>query len=531
MSRGAAISRRRNDGPPASTHLPAPGRSGPALGRRQFLGGTVGLAGLAALAACAGPAAGDPTAPILPTNALVQAAEARRTGAAAKVHPVSLTARPGRIDLGGPVVDTWAYGETVPGQLVRLPAGDRLAATVTNALPDPTTVHWHGIALRNDMDGVPGLTQTAIAPKGSMTYEFTVPHPGTYMLHSHVGTQLDRGLYAPMVVDDPAEPLVYDAEHVVVLDDWVDGTGRTPDTVLTSLKAGGTAGMGGMAMPGMGSMPMPGGSPAAALLGGDAGDVQYPYYLINGRVATAPASVTFPPGTRLRLRLINVGGDTAFRVALGGHRMTVVHSDGFPVQPVQTDALLIGMGERIDVLVTLADGVFPLTALAEGKDASALEIIRTGGGSAPTAATRPGELDGRVIGALSLNAVDSVFLPDRKPDRTLPLALGGTMADYRWTVNDRVYSERRDLRVRPGEVVRLTMTNATTMFHPVHLHGHTFQVRSPGGRGPRKDTVMVLPGGTVTADLVADNPGQWLVHCHNVYHAEAGMMTALSYVT
>ncbi len=442
------------------------------------------------------------------------------------MHPVVLTAQPASIDLGGPVVETWAYGEAVPGPLVRLPAGDRLVATVTNALPDPTSVHWHGIALRNDMDGVPGLTQKAIAAGRSMKYEFTAPDPGTYMFHSHVGTQLDRGLYAPLIVDDPAEPLVYDAEHVVVLDDWLDGTGRTPDSVLKELQAGGMD-MGGMDMDGMSAG---GDSPLSPLLGGDAGDVQYPYYLINGRVATAPNTVTFTPGTRLRLRIINVGSDTAFRVALGGHRLSVVHSDGFPVRPVDTDAVLIGMGERIDVLVTLADGAFPLIALAEGKNASGLEVIRTGSGAAPTADTYPRELAGQVTGALMLEAADDAFLAERRPDRTHDLVLGGSMSDYQWTINDRVYSDRKDLQVRPGEVVRLKMTNSTMMFHPMHLHGHTFQVRSATGRGPRKDTVMVLPGETITADLVADNPGQWLVHCHNVYHGEAGMMTALAYI-
>ena len=515
------ISKRRGDSPSADDTAGFGLPFERMLDRRQFLGGTVGLLGLAGLAACTSQAAPARVQLIRPTDALVESAEARRTGAATAVHRVDLTARPATIDLGGPVVDTWAYGDAVPGVLVRLPAGDRLTATVTNALPDPTSVHWHGIALRNDMDGVPGLTQKAIAAGGSMTYDFTAPDPGTYMFHSHVGTQLDRGLYAPLIVDDPSEPLAYDAEHIVVLDDWLDGTGRTPNSVLRDLQSGGMD---------MGGMDMGAGAPASPLLGGDAGDVQYPYYLINGRVAAAPNTVTFTPGTRLRLRIINLAGDTAFRVALGGHRMTVVHSDGFPVNPVETDALLIGMGERMDVLVTLAEGVFPLIALAEGKNASALEIIRTGVGAAPTADTRPSELDGQVTGALTLDATEDVFLPERRPDRTHELVLGGNMADYQWTINDRLYSDRRDLRVRPGEVVRLKMTNSTTMFHPMHLHGHTFQVRSATGRGPRKDTVMVLPGETVTADLVADNPGQWLVHCHNVYHGEAGMMTALSYV-
>ena len=248
---------------------------------------------------------------------------------------------------------------------------------VDNQLPADTSIHFHGIALSNDMDGVPGLTQDPIAPGGAFTYEFTAPHPGTYFYHSHSGVQLDRGLYGVVVIDDPAEPGGYDDEWVVVLDDWVDGTGRTPDDVARELgmaasgEGSESAGeMGGMDhgsmedMEGMGDM---GAETMQSDLLGGAGDVNYPYYLVNGRIPTDPVSLTAVPGRRIRLRIVNAGSDTAFRLALGGHRMTVTHSDGFPVTPRETDALLIGMGERFDVLVTLADGVFPLYAAAEGK--------------------------------------------------------------------------------------------------------------------------------------------------------------------
>lgn len=494
------------------------------IGRRAFLGGSLSFLG-AGLAACSGGSSSPAAQPIGPEDPLVQAVETKRTAAGAATVRSDLAARPVRIDLGGVQVDTWAYGETVPGPLLRVAAGDRLAVNVRNDLPAPTTVHWHGIALRNDMDGVPGLTQPAIAVAGSKLYEFTVPDPGTYMFHSHVGTQLDRGLYGPLIVDDPHEALRYDAEHVVVLDDWLDGTGRTPDAQLDTLRSQGMAGMsmGDRSMDARGKL-------ASPLLGGDAGDVTYPYYLINGRVAAAANTVAYKPGTRLRLRFLNVGGDTAFRVALGGHRLTVTHTDGYPVQHVDTDALLIGMGERVDALVTLGDGAFPLVAVAEGKNGAGLEIVRTGTGAAPPATTRPGELNRQVTSALTLAAADDVFIPDRTPDRTHSLALGGDMSGYRWTINGQVYGKNGTLALRQGQRVRLVMRNSTSMFHPMHVHGHTFQLRPGNGRGARKDTVIVLPGQTVTADLIADNPGQWLVHCHNVYHGEAGMMTVLSYV-
>jgi len=292
-----------------------------------------------------------------------------------------LTAQPVTLDLGGQTVSTWAYGDTAPGPLLRVEAGDVLRVDVANQLPDATSVHWHGLALRNDMDGVPGLTQDPIAAGETFRYEFTAPHPGTYFYHPHSGVQMDRGLYGVLVVDDPQEPGEYDAEWIVVLDDWVDGTGRTPDQVLSDLQqAGGDDSMGGMhdmggtGMEGMdhGSMGSMGGMEVmrSPLLGG-AGDITYPYYLLNGRTAADPATLSAKPGQRVRIRFVNAGSDTAFRVAVGGHRMTVTHSDGFPVVPVPTDALLIGMGERFDATVTFGDGVFELVASAEGKQGQA----------------------------------------------------------------------------------------------------------------------------------------------------------------
>jgi len=491
--------------------------------RRQVLAAGGAMATLIALDACT-----SGTKPVTRTIGAsgpeVAAAESRRRAPQARVVAASLLACPVRVDLGGPVVSTWAYGGSVPGRPLRATAGDVLKVTVRNGLPQDTSVHWHGLALRNDMDGVPGVTQEAIRPGASMTYEFALAHPGTYWFHPHVGTQLDRGLYAPLIVDDPREPGRYDAEFTVVLDDWLDGTGRTPDGVLTELRRG----MGGMDM---GDGSMAGMQMARSdALGGDAGDVTYPLHLVNGRVATAPTTLSARPGQRIRLRIVNAGGDTAYRVALGGHRLTVTHTDGFPVRPVTVDALLIGMGERYDVVATVGDGVFPLVAVAEGKNSQGLALVRTGTGRAPDARVRPAQLGGRLLRLDDLRAADAVRLPAKAPDRTHELLLGGDMASYTWKINGKTYDQSSPLPAQSGETVRLRFVNQTTMFHPMHVHGHTFQIRGRSGQdGPRKDTVIVRPQETVTADLVADNPGQWLTHCHNIYHAEAGMMVRLSY--
>ncbi|MFD6799536.1 multicopper oxidase family protein [Streptomyces cyaneofuscatus] len=518
--------------------------------RRAVLGAALAVAGTGVLTACSdGGGHGGAHAPggaqdsgtyVSPGGKEVAAAEkARGSG---PVRKVSLTATRTRLDLGGgTTVASWAYGDRLPGREVRVTAGETLDMTLANHLPQPTSMHWHGLALRNDMDGVPGLTQRAIAPGGDFRYRFAVPHPGTYWFHPHSGVQQDRGLYAPLIVEDPKEPLAYDKEWVVVLDDWVDGVdGSTPDAVLKELSGGMGGGMdhGAHSMSGAEAAEAEdpdGGSPSrmmmgarSELLGGDAGDVAYPYYLVNGRVADDPETFRARAGDRIRLRIINAGGDTAFRVALGGHRLTVTHTDGFPVRHAEGDALLLGMGERYDVLVTAGDGVFPLVALAEGKDAAALAVLRTGSGAAPGASVRPKELDGKLVEAGRLVPDPSVALAGRAPDRTIRMRLTGGMADYDWAFDGQPYDAQQRRPVEAGERVRVVFDNGTAMWHPLHLHGHTFAL---GGNaaGARKDTAIVLPHRSLTVEFDADNPGLWMVHCHNVYHAEAGMMTVLGY--
>lgn len=402
--------------------------------RRGFLVAAGVMAAGGATAAVLARTTGGETAlqKIEPNDGLIGAVERQRRRAGATLKEIELTPMSGAVDLGGRTVDTWSYDGLVPGGEVRVRAGDVLRAVVRNRLPDPTTIHWHGIALRNDMDGVPDLTQPAIAPGADFTYEFTLPDPGTYFFHPHVGTQLDRGLYAPLIVEDRSEPGAYDREFVVVLDDWL-GSRRTPDEVLEKLRegmggmSGGSGGMGGMDMGGGGQFDQ-----SEGRLGSDTGDVRYPMYLINGRPPMDPATLSARLGERLRLRIINAGSDTPFRVALGAHRLTVTHADSFPVQPVDVDAVLLGMGERYDVVVTAAeDGAFPLVAQAEGTAMRALAVVRTGYGAPPMPDARPEELMGRLLALSDLRANPEVALPTREPDRTYTAVLTGGMATYR----------------------------------------------------------------------------------------------------
>ncbi|MEU0056663.1 multicopper oxidase family protein [Streptomyces sp. NPDC006334] len=547
--------------------------------RRTVLGASIAAAGSGALAGCsgtgpdsrsaagpragadrpsaAGPAAGGghaggfvPKGPggyVDPSGPEVLAAEAAR--GSGPVREVRLTAVETALDLGGLTVRSWAYGDTLPGREIRVRAGDILAVTLANHLSEPTTLHSHGLRLRCDMDGVPGLTQYSIRPGADFHYRFAVAYPGTYWLHSHSGMQLDRGLYAPLIVEDPREPLSYDKEWVVVLDDWLDGVnGSTPDAVLSQLRGGRGAPMdmgedlahhhGSGHGPAAGARSSSGGSSGPSrilrhsrsrMLHSPGGHVDYPHYLINGRLPQAPSVFQARPGDRIRLRIINAGGDTAFRVALGGHRMTVTHTDGYPVEHKETDALLLGMAERYDVLVTAQDGVFPLVALAEGKDARALAVLRTGSGGTPGPFVHPDELDGKVVPARRLVPAESVAFSDREPDREMRFRLTGGMEKFDWAIDHQPYSVEQRHAVREGERVRVTVINATDMWHPVHLHGHTFALTGIDAVGTRKDTALVLPHRKLVFDFMADNPGLWMLHCHNQYHSESGMMTVLGY--
>ncbi|MGO8942029.1 MAG: multicopper oxidase family protein [Mycobacterium sp.] len=535
------------------------------LTRRGFI--AAGIAGGFAVAACSQNP--QPASSEAKMEAAIKAAEAARPHSGRTVT-ATLTSQQTDVDLGGVTARTLAFGSTIPGPLIRANIGDELAITVQNRLSEPTSVHWHGIALRNDMDGVEPATPNIHAGQ-DFTYRFSVPNAGTYWAHPHLGVEEDMGLYLPVIVDDPTEPGNYDAEWIVVMDDWTDGVGKSPQQLYDALTSSNKPTMQNMpppasAMPtttpttptttktpkatkgttttgttrtsgtsGTTSTSAAAGAPGEVgtsdLLGGDAGDIAYPYYLINGRIPAAATTLNAKPGQRIRIRFINAGSDTAFRVALSGHSMTVTHTDGFPVVPTEVDALLIGMAERYDVIVTAADGVFPLVAAAEGKNAVARALLVTGSGSQPDPQFRPDELTKRVGTIDMFTATTSVNLGAAEPNLNLPVVLGGDMAKYVWTINGEPYSKTNPLHIRQGQRPIITFDNQTMMYHPIHLHGHTFQLIKPDGSpGARKDTVVVLPKQKIDAALVADNPGLWMLHCHNTYHAYAGMQTRLDYV-
>jgi FtsP/CotA-like multicopper oxidase with cupredoxin domain len=509
------------------------------IGRRRFLqlsglGLSVGALGLAG---CAATSSGTEPAPdfIGPFDPEVRAAEEARRWSG-RTTAVTLTAGLATVDLGGRVVESWALGDTLVGQPIYASPGDRVDATLRNQLAEDTTMHWHGVRIRNDMDGAAPVTQKAVAPGESFDYSFIVPDYGTHWYHSHSGLQGDRGLFGALIVEDPDDATGADADALVILDDWVDGLGTAPETVLAALNPALTGGhMGGGGGP-VGYHPdaiayaeeittQP--HAQSEPLRGMTQHIAYPMHLVNGRPGNDPEPILAKPGQRLRLRIINAAAETPYRFAVAGHELTIIAADGFDVEPKTADAIIIGMAQRYDVLITVKSGQWPVIAQVEGRAAAAAAILRTTDVQ-PTAEALPSsipELSGRLVMESELIPAEHARLAPRDPDRDYRIDLIQAGDRYVWGMAG---PDAGNLYMKPGERVRITMNNTSPMWHPMHTHGHTFAVPQYGGL--RRDTVNVLPGEELAIEFDADNPGEWMFHCHNLYHFDAGMTANLRYV-
>jgi FtsP/CotA-like multicopper oxidase with cupredoxin domain len=461
----------------------------PGVNRRQFLSDSLAAAALLAVPRAA-TAFGDTAT----REFVLTAVEA--------THQVGTTPWP-----------TWTYNGRVPGPEIRVTRGDRVRIRLDNRLPHPTTIHWHGLAVPPAMDGVVGLSQPAVQPGESFTYEFDVTQSGTFFYHSHVGLQLDRGLYGALIVEEPGEDerLRVDREYVLLLDDWLT---VTPEEALASIRGGG------------------------GMMGGEG--PAYAGYLLNGTTDAARLAVT--RGERVRLRLINAASATPFRVGLTGHTFTVTHADGQPVTPIDVSTLVIGMGERYDVIVSATNpGTWPLLVSPSGGAAtvSVGMLVYTGyeRNVAPTFVWPPELRAGRTLRYQDLRAA-SLAEPPRPASLIIPAVLSGGMGGMgmgggttSWTINGQIYPNADPFIVREGARVQIVMTNRSMMPHPMHLHGHTGMLRVPGTSGQEfaKDTVLLNPMDTATLEFTADNPGRWLFHCHNLYHMELGMARVVEY--
>ncbi|MCL6252083.1 copper resistance system multicopper oxidase [Altererythrobacter sp. KTW20L] len=479
---------------------------------------------------------------------------------------------------------------SVPGPLVRLREGQNVRLHVTNTLAEDSSIHWHGLLVPFQYDGVPGVSFPGIRPGETFTYEFPIRQAGTYWWHSHSGLQEQAGHYGPIIID----PLhyhgpAYDRDVVLLLSEFTPTHGHE---IMRKLKVGEHHYNRQMQTLTSGDM-----SAADRLMWGrmrmnprDIADVSAPEYtyLVNGHGPADDLELRFEPGERVRLRVINGSAMTFFNVRIPGVEMVVIEADGQAVTPVPLDEFQIGVAETYDVIVTPGAGAHTIVAEAMDRSGMAVATLTSAPGARgevpplrepvtltmadmgmghgdhadmdhsmrdtsllpPHVGTGPGvdmvapmPVDRMDCPGLGLDTVSHRVLrytdlaaadpnPLRPPERELQIHLTGNMERYMWSFDGREFSAVTDHPIRFGfdERVRVTLVNDTMMAHPIHLHGHFFELvnGADATRQPRKHTLVVQPGGKATFDLTANEPGDWAFHCHLLYHMHAGMMQVVT---
>ncbi len=436
----------------------------------------------------------------------------------------------------GKTIRAMAYNGQIPGPPIRAREGERLRVVLKNSLGEPTTIHWHGVDVPNPMDGVAGVTQKAVQPGETFTYEFEARPAGTRWYHTHADEhrQMDLGLAAPLIIE-PADdaPMAYDREVTLVLDDWATGTGTpVPDTDAGI--AGGSGSMGGMMGGGMGGMMrgMMGGRGMGGMMRG-ADEPAYDLMTINGKAYPATEPLRVKRGERVRLRILNASSEHTHVVRLAGHRWHLTHTDGNPLRAaVEVDAIPIAPAERYDVLL-VADrpGAWWLQCTQPGHAAAGERMVVVYDGHRAKAPVEP-ELGtaGLRLWQYGLGRGRPVLAPPTGGTRTFELTLsGGMMGSAVWTINRKVYPNTDPLRVTKGDRARIVLHNMSMEAHPMHLHGQSFALLAANGTRYAeplvKDVVDVEPHmGSAVIEFTAHNPGDWFFHCHKPMHMKGGMI-------
>jgi len=491
-----------------------------------------------------------------------------------------------------------AVNGTIPGPLVRLREGQQARLHVTNTLAEDSSIHWHGLLVPFQFDGVPGVSFPGIRPGERFTYDFPIRQSGTYWWHSHSGLQEQAGHYGPIIVESAEPDPRYDRDYVVLLSEF---TPLHPHDIMRKLKVGEHYFQRDMLTASEGTMPG-----AMRRMWGkmrmnprDISDVTGSTYtfLVNGHGPQDDLQFAFVPGERVRLRVINGSAMTFFNLRIPGVPMTVIQADGQDVDEVEVDEFQIGVAETYDVIVSPPAGSHAIVAEAmdrsgmgiasltshkghiatppplrqiptltmadmgmmdhsahsgsgmasmEGmdhsmRDTSALPADVEAGPGVDMVAPMP--MDRMDFPGLGLDTVSHRVLrytdlrarrmnPHREIDREMEIHLTGNMERYMWSFDGRKFTAVTDDPIRFGydERVRVKLVNQTMMAHPIHLHGHFFELVNGADHmhQPLKHTVVVQPGGTATFDLTANEPGDWAFHCHLLYHMHAGMMQVVT---
>lgn len=453
-----------------------------------------------------------------------------------------------QVNVTGKNVQAMTIGGTIPGKTIEATEGDVLRVTFHNKMDVDTSIHWHGILLPNDQDGVPYLTTPPIHAKSSFTYEYPVKQSGTYWYHSHTGLQEQRGLYGALIFHPQQKAYSFDKEYILVFSDW---TNEDPHQVLRhlksdgdyySLKKGTTQSWWKILQRGPKAMKLRLKNSWTRMGPMDISDVGYDAFLVNGK-----REILFPeakPGGKILLRLINASASTYFHIHYAGGLMQIVAADGLNVAPVDTGMLQIAVAETYDVIITLPESKsYELNAAAN--DGSGAASVFLGEGERQSAPRMPGPdlltMDhsshgsahahaGHGGGYENLKALKKTVLPEGHPWREVELRLTGNMERYIWSFNNKTLEEADKIRIHKGENVRFILKNETMMSHPIHLHGHFFRVvNSQGDYSPLKHTVDVAPFATTIIEFEADQEKDWLFHCHILYHMMTGMSRIVHY--
>ena len=474
------------------------------------------------------------------------------------------------VNITGKSIDKVTVNGGIPAPTLRFKEGDEALIHVTNKMDSDSSIHWHGLLLPGEMDGVPTFNGfPGIKPGETFTYRFPLKQTGTYWYHAHSGGQEQDGLYGSIIVDPKGkDPIRSNQDYVVVLSDFIE---EKSGEVMGNLKMSSDYYANARLTIGdffkdtdkrgfakawkdakdWGDMRM---------MRTDLADVTGYTFLINGKSPGQNWTGIFKPGDRVRLRFINASAMSFFDVRIPGLKLNVVQSHGQNIEPLKVDEFRFAPAETYDVVVTPQEDK-AYTVIAEPIDRTGFALGTLAprkGMQGETPEHRPRAL--LTMGDMGMEGMDDMVMkPEdmisgwkkagtpqghkmldyadlrysgiqkdtRLPERTIDVRLGGNMQRYIWTINGKKFSEAEPIRLKYGERVRLSFTNETMMAHPMHLHGMFVQLENgqPAEKLPNKHTVIIEPGKSYSVLVTADAVGEWAFHCHLLYHMMSGMMT------
>ncbi|HUA18368.1 MAG TPA: multicopper oxidase domain-containing protein [Bryobacteraceae bacterium] len=439
----------------------------------------------------------------------------------------SLQIAPTLIELAPQVViSTIGYSNKVPGPLLRVREGQPVVVEVVNDTDVPEYVHWHGLFVPSQVDGAEEEGTPPVPPHGRRRYQFVAKPSGSRWYHSHTAAMLDlhRGAYSGQfgffMIDSANDPGLYDQEVFLALHEWqyflstMDQDEMAPDP----------------------NDPMPE-KPATPDLRPNGLEVSAPLYSINDKMLGAGEPLRVRPGQRVLMHLLNASPSQIHRVALYGHRFQVIALDGNPVPaPQLVDVIEIAPGERVDAIVEMNHpGVWILGELRNVARQSGMGIVVEYADQKQRAQWHPppnSRWDYTIFGSPALGTTGPHPAPDQTIDMVFEKVPGGPHGINHWLVNGKEYPHEREFVLRQGGRYRLVFRNRSDDSHPLHIHRHLFELVELNGKptaGIKKDTVIVPAFGRATVDLVADQPGLTLFHCHIQQHMDFGFMALFRY--